>query len=156
MAISVDQTNCGRFSLNLHSRFNLNSIGRQSRGVRRVNVINVSRSDSWSDRAQTSFIWNSSYRRLSSALSIYTGGCAPMIPSSYPFAAVAVATTMRADLRGSRVGGYAPPAAGNFRAAFPVIGKRRAGERPALIMRLESAGSGSRGAARRARPESNS
>jgi len=61
---------------------------------------------------------------------------------------------MRADLRGERVGGYAPPAAGNFRAAFPVIGKRRAGKRPALIMRLESAGSGSRGAehARKAIP----
>jgi len=47
-------------------------------------------------------------------------------------------------------------APGNFRAAFPVIGKRRAGERLALIMRLESAGSGRCCAARRARPESDS
>lgn len=141
------------------------TIGRQSRGLRRTNVINISRSDSWGDRAQTSFIWNSSYRHLSSIIYLYRRVRAYAIPSSYPFAVaaaaaaadvVAVATTMRADLRNSRVGGYAPPAAGNFRAAFPVIGKRRAGERTALIMRLESAGSGSRGAARRAHPESDS
>lgn len=57
---------------------------------------------------------------------------------------LAVVAASRRERISDTAAAYAA-APGNFQAAFPVIGKRRAGERPALIMRLESARSGRRG-----------
>lgn len=136
------------FSLNFHDRSD-RAIGRQTRGLRWTNIINVPAE--W-------LLRRLERRPLSSeilATDIYPvhylfipAGVRPRFPLLIPSLSSSSLPSRRRRERISEArapDGYASPAAENFRAAFPVIGKRRAGERPALIMRLESAGSGSRG-----------